>query len=76
LRETSRSAWKSNQTLRAALALWSMSGCKSGLIDHKAKAALKVWLLFHADLDVSLKKSLISESTTLQSGSTLRTQTS
>jgi hypothetical protein len=35
-------------------------GCKSGLIDHKAKAALKVWLLFHADLDVSLKKSLIS----------------
>ncbi|KAJ6178538.1 hypothetical protein N7519_008999 [Penicillium mononematosum] len=35
-------------------------GCKSGVIDHKAKAALKVWLLFHADLDVSLKKSLIS----------------
>ncbi|KAJ5247966.1 hypothetical protein N7524_011926 [Penicillium chrysogenum] len=35
-------------------------GCKSGLIDHKTKAALKVWLLFHADLDVSLKKSLIS----------------
>ncbi|CAG7962635.1 unnamed protein product [Penicillium nalgiovense] len=35
-------------------------GCKSGVIDHKAKAALKIWLLFHADLDLSLKKSLIS----------------
>ncbi|KAJ5816714.1 hypothetical protein N7447_008947 [Penicillium robsamsonii] len=35
-------------------------GCKSGAIDHKAKAALKLWLLFHSDLDVSLKKSLIS----------------
>ncbi|KOS47465.1 hypothetical protein ACN38_g1569 [Penicillium nordicum] len=35
-------------------------GCKSGVIHHKAKAALKLWLLFHAHLDVSLKKSLIS----------------
>ncbi|KAJ5192786.1 hypothetical protein N7449_008928 [Penicillium cf. viridicatum] len=35
-------------------------GCKSGVIHHKAKAALKLWLLFHADLDLSLKKSLIS----------------
>ncbi|CAI7607252.1 unnamed protein product [Penicillium discolor] len=35
-------------------------GCKSGVIHHKAKAALKLWLLFHANLDVSLKKSLIS----------------
>ncbi|CAI7609049.1 unnamed protein product, partial [Penicillium viridicatum] len=35
-------------------------GCKSGVIHHKAKAALKAWLLFHADLDLSLKKSLIS----------------
>ncbi|KAJ5154266.1 uncharacterized protein N7500_009705 [Penicillium coprophilum] len=35
-------------------------GCKSGAIHHKAKAALKLWLLFHADLDLSLKKSLIS----------------
>ncbi|KAJ5520434.1 hypothetical protein N7463_000887 [Penicillium fimorum] len=35
-------------------------GCKSGAINHKAKAALKLWLLFHADLDLSLKKSLIS----------------
>ncbi|KAJ5210470.1 hypothetical protein N7491_010277 [Penicillium cf. griseofulvum] len=35
-------------------------GCKSGAIDHEAKAALKLWLLFHADLDLSLKKSLIS----------------
>ncbi|KAJ5372308.1 hypothetical protein N7517_004314 [Penicillium concentricum] len=35
-------------------------GCKSGAIDHKAKAALKLWLLFHAELDLSLKKTLIS----------------
>jgi hypothetical protein len=35
-------------------------GCKSGVVHHKAKAALKAWLLFHADLDISLKKSLIS----------------
>ncbi|KGO71293.1 hypothetical protein PITC_062580 [Penicillium italicum] len=35
-------------------------GCKSGAIHHQAKAALKDWLLFHADLDFSLKMSLIS----------------
>ncbi|KAJ5780661.1 hypothetical protein N7457_005821 [Penicillium paradoxum] len=35
-------------------------GCKSGAIHHKAKLALKTWLLFHADFDRSLKKTLIS----------------
>ncbi|KAJ5124393.1 uncharacterized protein N7515_008218 [Penicillium bovifimosum] len=35
-------------------------GCKAGLIHYKAKAALKAWLLVHADLDISLKKTLIS----------------
>ncbi|KAJ5555267.1 hypothetical protein N7535_007705 [Penicillium sp. DV-2018c] len=34
-------------------------GLKAGLIHHHAKVALKVWLL-HADIDISLKKSLIS----------------
>ncbi|QQK47937.1 Cell wall protein, putative [Penicillium digitatum] len=34
-------------------------GCKSGVIHYEAKAALKAWLLFHADIDFSLKNSLL-----------------
>ncbi|KAJ5306458.1 hypothetical protein N7508_005473 [Penicillium antarcticum] len=35
-------------------------GCKAGVIHAKARAALKVWLHLHADLEASLKTSLIS----------------
>ncbi|KAJ5766590.1 uncharacterized protein N7511_004206 [Penicillium nucicola] len=35
-------------------------GCKAGLIHANARAALKVWLRLHADLEASLKTSLIS----------------
>ena len=35
-------------------------GCKAGAIHAKAKAALKVWLRLHAEIDATLKTSLIA----------------
>ncbi|OGE54311.1 hypothetical protein PENARI_c006G09601 [Penicillium arizonense] len=35
-------------------------GCKAGVIHAEARAALKIWLHLHADLEASLKTSLIS----------------
>ncbi|CDM32223.1 hypothetical protein DTO012A7_5429 [Penicillium roqueforti] len=35
-------------------------GCKAGAIHAKAKAALKVWLRLHAEIDTTLKTSLIA----------------